>query len=614
MISRFLSSNSNLNNSAAKIRFKSVFILAAIFVFAIFLLLPQTVLAAASASKQVAEKTYPSSYFSAKKIIQSAETIEVEAGESATFTVGFKNTGKATWQNTGKQFISVYTASPYYRNSAFADASWISALQPAKLKNDTVKQNEVGYVEFILKAPEKAGEYQETFVLAAENTRFLPGGTFTVKIKVKEKPSYQATKIIQSSQALILKRGETANFKIGFKNTGREIWKSRALVKSGVTAASNEYELFVDPSWIDFYIPVKIMDEVVTPGQIAFLDFKLKAPDVSGKYVLKLALQANDEEVLGGDFELPITVTDESMAPPTEPQFVAIMPEPKIRIGLFESEPMEQIQANGTFQLQDENGNVLMSFEANELVSLYPWANGVHHLKTNFGKTYTSSNYFRFVLKTATYFLIPTYRRPTPGRPSENDNMVRGELWYKYAPKKNKFYMINVLPLEDYLKGLAENANNNPIEFLKAQAVAARTYALYYILNGGKHPDKGFDLVPSQNDQVYRGYKSELRMPNFVQAVEETRGMVVTYDDKIVITPYFGHSDGRTRDWTEVWGGSFKPWLVSRPCPHDVGMKKYGHGVGMSQIDARGRALEGLGYADILPFYYTNTKLKKVYE
>ncbi len=594
---------------------KIILYLAAVFVFAVSLLLPQNALAAAKTSKQPTKKTYPSSYFSAKRIIQSAETIEMKAGDAATFTIGFKNTGKAVWKNTAKQFISVYTASPYYRNSVFAADSWISVEQPAKLKNETVQPNEIGYVEFKLKAPDKPGNYAETFYLTAENTKFIPGGKFTINIVVHEKPAYSAFKMIQSDHQLILKRSEAKNFRIGFKNTGRLPWKDRALVKSGVTLAANSiYDLFVDPSWVDYFIPVKVVNDTILPGQLAFFDFKIKAPDNSGDYTLKMVLQVDGQEVDGGFFDLPITVTDESFAPPTEPRFVPTMPEPKIRVGLFASEPMEQIQANGAFELQDENGNTIMSFAPDELINLYPWANGVHHLKTNFGKTYTSPNYFRFVPKTATYFLIPTYRRPVPWDRSQHDNMVRGELWYRYAPKKDKFYMLNVLPLEDYLKGLAENGNNNPIEFLKAQAVAARTYALYYILNGGKHPDKNFDLVPSQNDQVYRGYKSELRMPNFTKAVEETRGVVVTYNDKIVITPYFGHSDGRTRDWTEVWGRSFKPWLISRPAPYDVGMKKYGHGVGMSQIDARGRALEGLGYAEILPFYYTNTKLKKVYE
>lgn len=578
-----------------------------IFIIAIFsLFLPKISFAAT--------KIYPSSYFAAKKIIQSTETIEMQTEETVTFTIGFKNTGKAIWSNNGRQFISIYTAEPYYRNSLFADPSWLSVEQPTALKNQSVKPGEVGSVEFQLKAPDKAGNYKETFYLAAENTKFIPGGKFSINVIVHDKPAYNSLLIIQSAYLLSLKKGESVDFKVGFKNIGRLPWKSRALVKSGVVAANIGYDLFVDPSWIDFYMPVKIIGDPVDPGEVVFLDFKIKAPVQTGQYVLKMALQADDQEVEGGYFELPITVTDEGAAPPTEPKFIPRMDEPKIRIGLFEAEPIEQVQANGTFELQDANGNTILTFEQNELVSLYPWANGVHHLKTNFGKTYTSANYFRFVPKTATYFMLPTYRNYVPWNRSLNDNILRGEIEYRYAPKKNEFYMLNVLPLEDYLKGLAETSNNSPFEFQKAQAIAARTYALYYILNGGKHPTKNFDLNTLQYDQVYRGYNSEQRMSNFVRAVEETRGMVITFDNKIVITTYFARSDGRTRAYTEVWGGMARPWLVSRPAPYDVGRRKYGHGVGMSQTDAMGQARAGKGFEEILKLYYTGVEVKRVYK
>ncbi len=592
---------------AAKGKGKSVFILAATFIIAISALFVPEVSSAAT-------KTYPSSYFAAQKAAQSADIIETQIGEQVLFSIGFKNTGKATWSNSGKQYVSIYTAEPYYRNSKFADESWISAEQPAAMKNETIKPGETGYVEFKLKAPSKPGDYKESFVLAAENTKFISGSKITVKIKVHEKPAYSASKLIQSADQLTLQKGESANFTVGFKNTGRLPWTNRAIIKSGVTMATTDPNLFVDPSWIDFYIPTKIAEEQIKPGQVTYFNFKIKAPEQSGNYVLKLVMQADDQEVEGGEFEIPVTVTDESFAPPTEPIFVPIMDEPKIRIGLFESEPSERLHANGTFELQDANGNVIMAFEQNELVTLKPYAGGVHYLQTNLGKKYSSANYFRFVPKTATYFILPTYRNPVSWNRSLNDNFVRGEIEFRYSPEKNKFYVINVLTLEDYVKGIAETSNGSPYEFQKAQAIAARTYALYYILNGGKHPTKNFDLNTLQYDQVYRGYNSEQRLSNFAKAAEETRGMVITYDDKIVMTPYFGRSNGNTRPYHVVWGGAVKPWLVSRPCHFDAGKKRYGHGVGMSQTDAMGQANAGLDFENILKLYYTGVEIKKVYE
>jgi len=173
--------------------------------------------------------------------------------------------------------------------------------------------------------------------------------------------------------------------------------------------------------------------------------------------------------------------------------------------------------------------------------------------------------------------------------------------------------VINELPIETYLKGLAESSNNNPIEYHKALAIAARTYAQYNINIGGKHPAWYFHLNASAYDQVYRGYNSEIRLPNFVKAVLETRGIMVTYNGEVVVTPYFSQSDGRTRAWEEVWSAPGKPWLVSKPDPYCAGMNLFGHGVGFSARGARGMALAGSTFEQILKYYYTGVELKKFY-
>ena len=91
----------------------------------------------------------------------------------------------------------------------------------------------------------------------------------------------------------------------------------------------------------------------------------------------------------------------------------------------------------------------------------------------------------------------------------------------------------------------------------------------------------------------------------------------MTYNDEIVITPYFAHTGGITNAWHEVWGGAVKPWLVSVRTEYDA--RKYssdfGHGVGMSQVDAAMRAdEEGLTFDALLKYYYTGTKVEKIYQ
>ena len=96
-------------------------------------------------------------------------------------------------------------------------------------------------------------------------------------------------------------------------------------------------------------------------------------------------------------------------------------------------------------------------------------------------------------------------------------------------------------------------------------------------------------------------------------SVEATRGQIVHYNGENVVTPYFSWSDGRTRAWTEVWGGPAKPWLVSVATPYDAGRQLFGHGVGMSARDAIGRANAGDAYGTILAYYYQGTELRKLY-
>jgi stage II sporulation protein D len=154
-------------------------------------------------------------------------------------------------------------------------------------------------------------------------------------------------------------------------------------------------------------------------------------------------------------------------------------------------------------------------------------------------------------------------------------------------------------------------SNGAPYEYQKALITAARTYAYWHLTHPGKHITF---TVDSTYDQVYRGHDRELQQPNIVRAVEETRGQIVHYSGAPVVTPYYANSDGRTRAWTEVWGGGAKPWLVSVEAKYDKGKKLWGHGVGMSARDAAYRADEDKwSWDQLLKYYYTSIDLKRLW-
>ena len=123
--------------------------------------------------------------------------------------------------------------------------------------------------------------------------------------------------------------------------------------------------------------------------------------------------------------------------------------------------------------------------------------------------------------------------------------------------------VVNTVGLEDYLQAVVagEMPRSWPLEALKAQAVAARSYALKNLIKG-----KPYDLYSDVRSQVYGGIAAE--QPESTAAVRVTAGRVVTYGGQVAATYYFSTSGGKTASAEDVFGFSV-PYLVSRPDPWD---------------------------------------------
>jgi stage II sporulation protein D len=175
--------------------------------------------------------------------------------------------------------------------------------------------------------------------------------------------------------------------------------------------------------------------------------------------------------------------------------------------------------------------------------------------------------------------------------------------------------MINELGIEDYLRGLGETSEVSHPEFKKALITVARTYALYQWERATKHKSEYFHMNAYADDQVYRGYGYEINNQSIGRAVDETRGLTVNYQGRTAITPYFSRSDGRTRDWGEVWHGTVD-WIKSVPAPCDAERKYklWGHGVGMSATEALCMADRGKKWEDIVHYFYQGVDMKKRWE
>lgn len=114
-----------------------------------------------------------------------------------------------------------------------------------------------------------------------------------------------------------------------------------------------------------------------------------------------------------------------------------------------------------------------------------------------------------------------------------------------------KLRVVNVVPLEDYVKGVAsaEVYASWPEEALKAQAVVARSYTLY---NCGTHSSDGFDICADTHCQSYKGIGAIA--DSIAAAVDATRGLIVTYNGEVALTTYHSSSGESTESAAGAWG------------------------------------------------------------
>ena len=154
--------------------------------------------------------------------------------------------------------------------------------------------------------------------------------------------------------------------------------------------------------------------------------------------------------------------------------------------------------------------------------------------------------------------------RGRSGDVTVNNLTVAGRVTIKR--QNGKLIAINEVALEDYVKGVVPaemNAAWHP-EALKAQAMAARTYALYKIRQNGK---KDFDVAASTKDQVYKGRAGADGPAG--RATDETRGQVLAFQNEPILAAFFSTAAGPTEDAINVWSVDL-PYLKGVECPFDM--------------------------------------------
>ncbi len=144
--------------------------------------------------------------------------------------------------------------------------------------------------------------------------------------------------------------------------------------------------------------------------------------------------------------------------------------------------------------------------------------------------------------------------------PEHTPRAFRGDLELALFGGRRTIRVVNIIGLEDYTHGVvsAEMPQRAPFEALKAQAVVARTHALFIKTVTKRHRKEGYDICDEQHCQVYGGMRAETARTRSV--VTDTRGRIATYDGKPAHVIYSSHCGGRTQSGTDIGWGNVPYW------------------------------------------------------
>jgi SpoIID/LytB domain protein len=146
-----------------------------------------------------------------------------------------------------------------------------------------------------------------------------------------------------------------------------------------------------------------------------------------------------------------------------------------------------------------------------------------------------------------------------------------GTLRFRAAGTAGKFHVALQLGLEDYMRGLSPVPESWPQESLRAQAVVSRSLAVRTAADAGS--ESYFDtlrrekchchLIDDDSLQVFRGWTGQVGHPNWVEAVEATSQLILTYQSQPALGLYSSSSGGNTESYQDAFGTNEHPYLVS---------------------------------------------------
>lgn len=235
---------------------------------------------------------------------------------------------------------------------------------------------------------------------------------------------------------------------------------------------------------------------------------------------------------------------------------------------------------------------------------------------------FSDKNFNNFkAFSTENQFVLEGFDKSPSWNKNLNDNVFEGNIIIN-----KDFDIINETTIEEYLRGMAEVPESSHNEKRKALAVAIRSYIQYYT-SGLEEKFPGKDYNASDDPKIfqkYLGYNYSQRAKKWIEALKETEGEIILYNNEVLRTPYYSCTlpeNARTLNPEEAnWGKYFlerKEVFSSKEDkegvdPNRSTREQCGHWVGMSGQGSEVRANNGWDYKKILKYYYSNIEIKKI--
>jgi stage II sporulation protein D len=234
---------------------------------------------------------------------------------------------------------------------------------------------------------------------------------------------------------------------------------------------------------------------------------------------------------------------------------------PEVRIGLMEKIRHLYLKTGAKYRLAERNGSKAITGKVNTILLIRQIGTRIEVCDED-GITLIQSSkplLLSYQDPEATTILFDAQHGQGYFWAGRQDRIYRGSL--EFLRFNQGITVVNRVNVEEYLYAVvpSEVPSKWPKAVLEAQAIAARTYTF---ANMGRFAARGFDLLPTVASQVYNGVRSETE--SVTEAVDSTRGLILTYDSKPIGAFYYDNCGGYTESSENVWGFP-SPYLQAVP-------------------------------------------------